>query len=71
MKQEEVTFLIEKFKPSIGYTLMKDVLSNYLEAERILTQKENQRKISCKCEIPELKDNTERLFNNWYKTYKE
>ena len=68
---QEITYLLYKFKPSIGYTIMKDVLTTYLEAERILQRKEKVRHIGCKCEIPELKENTERLFFQWYSEYKK
>jgi len=68
---QEITYLLCKFKPAIGLTLMKETLSTYLEAESILLGTPTPRRISCKCELGHLKENTERLFFQWYSEYKK
>jgi len=67
--QEQAHWLVNEFAPLRGRTLMKEVLSAYLEAERILRGREKHLHIGCKCELPWLKEETERLYSNWYKEY--
>jgi len=69
ISQQQADWLINTFAPLRGRTLMKEVLSAYLEAESILLGTPTPRRISCKCELGHLKENTERLYGNWYKEY--
>ncbi len=65
MKAEEREWLINEFPKYKGRMLKGQVVSNYLEAERILLNRQTINKRECDCDNTDMARQTDRLYERW------
>lgn len=67
MSDKDRDWLIQNFPNYVGRTLRGDVLTAYLEAERIILNREQHRKVTCNCQLRDIARSINELYNKWLK----
>ena len=67
MNDKDRKFLEVAFREVYGHTLRGIVVDRYLEAERILLNKERIHRRSCSCSYGSLKRSVDSLYERWLK----
>ncbi len=65
MSENDRDWLVNNFPNYIGRTLRGDVLHAYLEAERIILNREKHRVVSCSCQLRDIATTINELYSKW------